>query len=140
MTACPVEAISKRDDGIVYIDRTKCESLLSCIDACPFAVPKIAGDKQEPVMQESWQLEHPMQKCDFCMSRIDKGDMPVCVASCAAHALDCGDYSEMIKKYPDAVPLNKKDFPYAYIGKGTEDTRPSFLIRRRQSQTITKVK
>jgi anaerobic dimethyl sulfoxide reductase subunit B (iron-sulfur subunit) len=140
LTACGANAISKREDGVVVVDRSKCQSLTTCIEACPFAVPKIAGDKQEPTQQEGWLLPHPMQKCDFCIDRVDNGDLPVCVASCAAHALDCGDYDALMQKYPDAVPMNREDFPYAYMGKGTEDTQPSFLIKKRSEQKITKVK
>jgi len=34
--ACPNEAISKRDDGLVIIDPKKCTGSQLCIDACPY--------------------------------------------------------------------------------------------------------
>ena len=133
---CPTEAIIKRpEDGVVYIDRTKCVSAQTCIDACPFAVPKIAGDKQEPDMLEEWEIEHPMQKCDFCMERLARGEQPVCVAACNARALDSGDYDELIKKYPDAEPLNFKNVPYAFA-RNDESTKPSFLIKRKKQKQV----
>ncbi len=144
LTACAVEAISKRSsDGVVYIDRDKCIGLQACISACPFAEPKIAGDQQEPVQYNGWQIKHPMQKCDFCMDRIDKGQKPTCVEACPSLALDSGDYDEMMDKYAGfgitLEPLTKAAFPYAY--EGTNDTtQPSFLIHKRGSQVIIKSK
>ncbi len=47
MNACPYNAITKTDDGIVYVDRNTCQGALSCVTACPFAKPQVAEDKQE---------------------------------------------------------------------------------------------
>ncbi len=132
LTACTSGAVSKRDDGVVFVDRTKCIGLLSCIQACPYGKPQIAGDKQEPERNASWSVAHPMQKCDFCRSRIDSGKQPICVAACPNHALDSGDYDELLAKYPGAVQLSKSAFPYAYPdGYGADTTQPSFLIKKR---------
>ena len=132
---CPYNAIIKTDDGIVYVNRDLCQGALSCISACPFAKPQIALDKQEPNAFESWKVQHPMQKCDMCMSRVEKGEKPVCVASCVGHALDFGDFETLKSKYSDAVQLNPSDFPYAYANNTTE-TGPSMLIKKR-TRTVT---
>jgi len=137
-TACAANAIIKRDDGVVYVDRSLCQGLTTCISACPFAAPHIADDKQEPDQNSSWLLQHPMQKCDMCRERIDVGEKPICVAACAAFALDFGDYEVLRAKYPDAVRLNSTDFPYAYKNNTTE-TGPAVLIRKRKAVTITKL-
>ncbi len=34
--ACPEEAISKRDDGIVILDEAACTGCQTCMDACPY--------------------------------------------------------------------------------------------------------
>ena len=138
-TACGAGAIIKRQiDGLVYVDRDKCIGLQSCISSCPFAEPKIADDFQEPVAYVGWQIRHPMQKCFFCMEKLDggNGDRPVCVDSCPTFALDFGDFNTLKSKYPDAVQLNPADFPYAYINN-TTDTGPSLLIRKRGMLTYT---
>lgn len=136
LAACSVNAISKRDDGIVYVDRDKCIGLQACIGACPFAKPKIADDQQEPNMYVGWQIAHPMQKCDFCQDRLGTGMKPICVESCPVFALDIDDYDVLLTKYPDAVQINAADFPYAYINN-TNDTGPSYLIRKRGPMKIT---
>ena len=118
-----------------YVDRSKCIGLQLCITACPFAAPHIADDKQEPEQKASWTIAHPMQKCDMCMSRVEKGEKPVCVASCVGHALDFGDFETLKSKYRDAVQLNSSDFPYAYANNTTE-TGPSMLIKKR-TRTVT---
>lgn len=142
--ACPSGAIIKREsDGVVYVDRDKCLSLLSCVNACPFAEPKIADDMQEPEQYKGWVVKHPMQKCDFCLERVDSGKKPVCVSSCPAHALEAGDYDYLIEKYGAKTPpvtlvqLNPGDFPYAYVNN-TNDTGPSFLIKPRKALDIVK--
>ena len=142
--ACSLDAIIKREsDGLVYVDRNKCMQLQSCITACPFAAPHIAADDQEPVQYSGWQVAHPMQKCDFCMERVDKGQEPICVASCPAHALEAGDYDYLVAKYAakgeTLTQLNKSDFPYAYAGDNTE-TGPSFLVKKRGALDVTRMK
>ena len=36
--ACPENAISRRDDGLVLIDPAKCSGCKKCMDACPYDV------------------------------------------------------------------------------------------------------
>ncbi len=135
--ACPASAISKNEDGLVLVDRDKCQEFKSCITACPFAIPQIAGDQQEPNRQAYWISSHPMQKCDMCLSRLQNGQKPECVASCVAHALDAGDFDTLKAMHPTAVQMNKTDFHYAYANDNTT-TGPSFLINKRSSLAITK--
>lgn len=143
--ACAAGAIIKREsDGLVYVDREKCIGLQACISACPFAEPQIADDQQEPIQYQGWQIKHPMQKCNFCMDRVDKGQRPTCVDSCVGHAIEMGDYDALIAKYTTSagqtlvVPLNSTDFPYAYANKNAStSTGPSLLIKKRGDLKIT---
>ncbi len=135
-TACAAGAISKRADGIVYVDRTKCRSYKACITACPFAEPQIADDKQEPDFSDKWAVRHPMQKCGLCMELLDKGENPVCMRACPAHAIQVGDYDELLRDNPGAKQVNPTDFPYAYENN-TNDTGPSLIIKPRKPLTIT---
>jgi anaerobic dimethyl sulfoxide reductase subunit B (iron-sulfur subunit) len=142
LKACAVGAIIKRpDDGVVYVDRDKCINLLQCISACPFAEPAIAEDAQEPTRYKGWQVNHPMQKCDFCMDRLDKGLQPICVASCAAFALEVGDYDTLIAKYAakgvTLTQMSRAEFPYAYANSD-DSTQPSYLVNKRGGLTIIK--
>jgi hypothetical protein len=58
------------------------------------------------------------------------------VGACVAHALDYGDIDDLERKYPDAVRMNKGDFPYAYIAGNNTETNPSFLIRKRKPMEV----
>lgn len=81
VTACPTGAITKRsEDGIVVVDRDKCNGCRDCLAACPFGVPQFGTDGT-------------MQKCDFC---IPTGREPACVVSCPAEALHYGTTEEIL--------------------------------------------
>lgn len=80
MDACPTGAIWKRpEDGIVLVDREKCNGCKDCASACPFGVPQFGADGI-------------MQKCDYC---VGIGGVPSCVAPCPAEALYFGPVDEM---------------------------------------------
>lgn len=76
MASCPADAISKRgQDGIVLIDQSKCIGCKYCATACPYGAPQF---------NETTGL---MEKCTFCVHRIDAGLEPACVTSCLGGAL-----------------------------------------------------
>ncbi len=135
MEACSAGAISKRDDGIVVVDRDKCEDIQACIYACPFASPGIADDRQEPKSKSSWKIKHPMQKCSMCVELVDKGEKTICQRACPVHAIEVGDYDALMKKHPTAEQITPTKYPYAY--KNSEDnTGPSLLIKPRKKLEI----
>ncbi len=137
MTACGAGAITKRSDGIVVVDRSKCQELHSCLTACPFGAPGVADDTQEPVKgNEKWDYSHPMQKCNMCVELLDKGEKTVCERSCVGHAIEVGDYDELLRRHPGAVQVSKDLFPYAYKNNNDTTTNPSFLIKPRKSLVI----
>ena len=75
VAACPTGAIRKRtEDGIVVVDREKCNGCRECLSACPFDVPQFGADGT-------------MQKCDFC---IESDEGPACVSPCPAEAFHYG--------------------------------------------------
>ena len=73
---CPTNAYVQRDDGIVYLDVSRCMGCGYCNWACPYGVPQY----------------HPglgcMTKCNFCMDEVDLGLPPSCVAACPMRVLD----------------------------------------------------
>jgi len=104
---CPVKAISKRsEDGIVVVDQAKCTGCRSCSAACPFHIPQYGPAGK-------------MQKCNFCIPRLEQGKQPSCVATCPGEALKCGLLD---------IPAMSPRKPTQRLS-GT--TNPSFLISGR---------
>jgi len=108
ITACPVKAIYKRDDGIVIIDPQKCTGSRLCIDACPYKV-----------IYFNWDL-NIAQKCTFCAHLLDKGwKEPRCVDSCPTGAFTFGeeeDLKDLIAKAEILLPEKKTKPRVYYIG------------------------
>lgn len=82
VTACSTGAITKRgEDGIVIVDKDKCNGCRECLAACPYDVPQFGRDGT-------------MQMCDYC---IGVGKEPACTESCPAEALFSGPIDELKK-------------------------------------------
>jgi anaerobic dimethyl sulfoxide reductase subunit B (iron-sulfur subunit) len=79
---CPTGAIRKRvEDGIVVVDKDKCNGCQDCFTACPYDVPQFGKDGK-------------MQKCDYCTGIARE---PACVESCPAEALYAGTIDDLLE-------------------------------------------
>jgi molybdopterin-containing oxidoreductase family iron-sulfur binding subunit len=94
----------KRDDGIVYVDHKKCVGCRACITACPYDA-RFYIENEDGYFEHYTPFEklnagkHPsgiVDKCDFCMERLEKGEEPVCVGTCITKARVFGDMEELI--------------------------------------------
>lgn len=84
MSVCPSGAISRADaDSPVQIDAELCIGCKACVLACPFGVARINYEKRVAA------------KCDLCVDRLDQGELPLCVASCPAGALQFRELEEV---------------------------------------------
>jgi tetrathionate reductase subunit B len=95
---CPVEgAIYRREDGIVIIDKDKCTGCKDkpCIPACPYGVLYYRED------------EDAVDKCDFCVERIDSGLVPYCVAACPTEAMIFGDLDDPNSEASKSIAITK---------------------------------
>ena len=88
VSACPVGAITKRDeDGVVVVDRKIClgkDNCDLCRQECPYEAPQFGSEENAK-----------MQKCDFCLDRLAKNKKPICVGACPMQALDAGPIEEL---------------------------------------------
>jgi anaerobic dimethyl sulfoxide reductase subunit B (iron-sulfur subunit) len=84
---CPAEAMTKRSNGVVFVDRTKCIGCRQCGEVCPYGAPQF----NEKVGITT--------KCDFCEDLLALGNPPECVAACPQRALDFGELEELQRKY-----------------------------------------
>ena len=110
MYACPVNAYTKRPDGVVMVDPDRCIGCKYCMWACPYGVPQF--DEEAKVVT----------KCHFCAPLLDQGEAPRCVASCPYEALDYGPKFEVVARHPDATQ-NAPMMPDPSI------TKPNILFR-----------
>ncbi len=85
LASCPVEgAIVKREeDGVVVIDQEKCVGCRRCMWTCPFGAPQFNPETNR------------VEKCTFCVHRLDAGLKPACVTTCMGDALHFGDLAEI---------------------------------------------
>lgn len=116
--ACPREAISKREDGIVLVDKDKCIGCGYCAYACPFGAPQFEGTGV-------FGSKGKMDKCTYCVEpyhqkdehgkRITREPNPRCAAFCATKALLAGDADEISAIYRQraAMRLQRGEIPGA---------------------------
>ena len=90
---CPVGAMQKREDGIVWTDSEICIGCGSCVAACPFEAPYVSTEA------------NVAQKCDMCKDLIDNGENPVCVQSCQVRCLEYGELDDLKAAHPEATGL-----------------------------------
>jgi anaerobic dimethyl sulfoxide reductase subunit B (iron-sulfur subunit) len=106
--ACPTGAMTKREDGIVFVDQKLCIGCRYCEWACPYGAPQFIEE------------QGVMSKCNLCMDLIDEGGKPACVEACVMRALDFGDIEELRAKYGDLAAI--EPLPDASI------TQPAMVI------------
>jgi len=122
---CPVEAITKYDEGPVVINRETCIGCDYCIHACPWGV--IAKD----------DLTHKASKCTMCHDRISESREPFCVQACPVGALDFGLAEEMSAK---AQARARETGGYLYGEKEAGGTQAVYVLReKRESYGIDAV-
>ncbi len=82
VTICPVNALRKRPDGIVDVDRDACIGCRACMQACPYDALYLNEDLGA------------VEKCHFCAHRVEKGLEPACVTVCPVGAIIPGDFDD----------------------------------------------
>ena len=97
---CPTGATWRRSDGVVAMDEHRCIGCRYCMAACPYearsfnwvAPPPSPNPGNYPA-----RTAGVVEKCNLCVERIDNGQIPLCVETCAnagAGALTFGNLED----------------------------------------------
>ena len=81
---CPVNATSKREDGVVLVDGERCVGCAYCVQACPYDARFINRDTGKA------------DKCTFCAHRLEAGLLPACVETCVGGGRIFGDLNDSV--------------------------------------------
>ncbi|MFQ5720144.1 MAG: 4Fe-4S dicluster domain-containing protein [Acidobacteriota bacterium] len=126
VTICPVNALEKRTDGIVDLDREACIGCRACMQACPYDAIYLNED------------HGAVEKCHFCAHRIEGGLDPACVVVCPTHAIVHGDLhdpasriSRMVSELDTEVrrPEQETDPNVHYVGHEPSMLAPGSAAR-----------
>jgi len=90
--ACPPGAIVRREDGLVWIDPSKCTGCRNCIDACPYGAI---------YFNNTLNLA---QKCTGCAHLLDQYGWKTtrCADACPTGAITFGDEEELGEAWKNA--------------------------------------
>jgi molybdopterin-containing oxidoreductase family iron-sulfur binding subunit len=101
---CPTKATFRRADGIVTMDFHRCIGCRFCMAACPYGSrsfnwrepwPRDAqGHVHVPNPAYPTRTRGVVEKCTFCVERIEKGLQPACVEGCKEKMLAFGNLRE----------------------------------------------
>ncbi len=87
-SACIVGALTKKENGAVHYDVSKCIGCRYCMVACPFEIP--AYEYHDPITPR-------VMKCTFCYERVQsENKLPGCAEICPVEAITFGRRSDIL--------------------------------------------
>ncbi|MBR2790501.1 MAG: 4Fe-4S dicluster domain-containing protein [Eggerthellaceae bacterium] len=101
VAVCPTGASYKREDGIVVVDQDRCIGCRACAMACPYNVRTYLSSQPEYFLDFAmgeWDapehIANTVEKCTFCVNRIERGMVPACMWCCPGRARFWGDLDD----------------------------------------------
>lgn len=140
LEVCPTGATYRTDEGIVAIDAQKCIGCKACMAACPYdarqmleTVESNHADGPTAYEEEVFPALVPntVMKCTFCKDRLAQGELPICVATCPAHARAFGDLDDPESAVSKAIAAGN---PQTLLAD--EETEPSVFYLSRKGVNI----
>jgi Fe-S-cluster-containing dehydrogenase component len=107
VSVCPAKATWKNQVGVIVVDQNKCIGCRQCVGACPYNARRVNSEKgyfEKPLPFEKYSqkvkethrnhAKGKVDKCDFCIHRIEKKLPPMCVEACTTEARVFGDLDD----------------------------------------------
>lgn len=123
---CPTGASYKREeDGLVLVDTEKCIGCESCIVACPYdgARALLPSELEYPLdfaIGDYAAPEHrpnTVEKCTFCVERLDREERPMCIDLCTPVARYFGDLDDPESEISKV--LSEREYAQLLTDQGT---------------------
>lgn len=112
---CPTQATYANDEGIIIQDMHRCIGCRNCMAACPYGSRSFNFMDPRPYIKEinphyPTRMKGVVEKCDFCVERLNKGEMPLCVEA-SNGAILFGDLddpnSEIAQKLGEVMSIQR---------------------------------
>lgn len=81
VSVCPTGASHIAEGGVVLVDPEKCTGCKACVASCAYDARAIHPDGH-------------VDKCTFCLHRVQQGQRPACETVCPARAITFGDIND----------------------------------------------
>lgn len=107
VTICPVNALEKRKDGIVDLDRDACIGCRACMQGCPYDAIYLNEDTGSA------------EKCHFCAHRVEQNLEPACVVVCPESAIIAGDLQDPASRISKMLAENAGSTLQRRVEQGT---------------------
>ena len=81
VSACPTGASWVAEGGVVLVNKNKCTGCKACMASCPYGA----------------RFVHPeghVDKCTFCLHRVQRGQDPACAEVCPTRSIRFGDLND----------------------------------------------
>lgn len=99
---CPTGAsYIREEDGLVAINHDDCIGCGTCLTACPYEARTLVEGEPEYVVDfplGDWDAPahkaNTVEKCTFCVHRLERGEVPACMELCLGRARYWGDLDD----------------------------------------------
>ncbi len=113
---CPTRATFTNDEGVIMQDMHRCIGCRNCMAACPYGSRSFNFVDPRDYLEEinpnyPTRMKGVVEKCDFCMERLNKGERPLCVEA-SKGAILFGDLddpdSEISRKLAKVLAIQRR--------------------------------
>lgn len=118
------KAITRREDGIVLVEKARCVGCKECVKACPYGA-----------MGFDFRT-NKADKCTYCAHRVERGLEPACVAICPGRALSFGEKEVLLQRAEGRAVMDIDHFLQnpSTIYLGRMEPKPLGGLRRVETQ------